>query len=54
MVEQKTTAPATKQGVSPQDTAHMTQLEGIRQKVFMDRYSLKDPDGNVLSVSQHV
>ncbi|GCE12039.1 LAGLIDADG family homing endonuclease [Tengunoibacter tsumagoiensis] len=26
----------------------MTQLEGIRQKVFMDRYSLKDPDGNPL------
>ncbi|GHO89864.1 adenosylcobalamin-dependent ribonucleoside-diphosphate reductase [Dictyobacter formicarum] len=25
-----------------------TQLEGIRQKVFMDRYSLKDPDGNAL------
>ena len=48
MVEQKATAPATKQGVSPQDTAHMTQLEGIRQKVFMDRYSLKDPDGKAL------
>ena len=27
---------------------HMTQLEGIRQKVFMDRYSLKDPKGNPL------
>ncbi|BCL83964.1 ribonucleoside-diphosphate reductase, adenosylcobalamin-dependent [Ktedonobacteria bacterium brp13] len=25
-----------------------TQLEGIRQKVFMDRYSLKDPNGNAL------
>jgi ribonucleoside-diphosphate reductase, adenosylcobalamin-dependent len=25
-----------------------TQLEGIRQKVFMDRYSLKDHDGNAL------
>ncbi len=25
-----------------------TQLEGIRQKVFMDRYSLKDPDGRPL------
>ncbi|GCF10097.1 adenosylcobalamin-dependent ribonucleoside-diphosphate reductase [Dictyobacter arantiisoli] len=30
------------------DTRHRTQLEGIRQKVFMDRYSLKDPDGNAL------
>ncbi|GCE25006.1 intein-containing adenosylcobalamin-dependent ribonucleoside-diphosphate reductase [Dictyobacter alpinus] len=27
---------------------NVTQLEGIRQKVFMDRYSLKDPDGNAL------
>ena len=27
---------------------NMTQLEGIRQKVFMDRYSLKDPKGNPL------
>ncbi|GLV56704.1 ribonucleoside-diphosphate reductase, adenosylcobalamin-dependent [Dictyobacter sp. S3.2.2.5] len=26
----------------------ITQLEGIRQKVFMDRYSLKDPDGKAL------
>src|SRR5450755_402146 len=25
-----------------------TQLDGIRQKVFMDRYSLKDPSGNPL------
>src|ERR1700736_29950 len=50
MVEQKTTAPAThtKQGVGPHDPSHMTQLECIRQKVFMDRYSLKDPDGNAL------
>lgn len=27
---------------------HTTKLDGIRQKVFMDRYSLKDPDGNAL------
>jgi adenosylcobalamin-dependent ribonucleoside-diphosphate reductase len=27
---------------------NMTQLEGIRQKVFMDRYSLKDPSGQPL------
>ena len=30
------------------NTKNMTQLEGIRQKVFMDRYSVKDPDGNAL------
>ena len=27
---------------------HITELEGIRQKVFIDRYSLKDPAGNAL------
>src|SRR6266487_1389627 len=30
------------------DTEKMTQLEGIRYKVFMDRYSLKDPSGKSL------
>jgi len=30
------------------DTEKMTQLEGIRSKVFMDRYSLKDPSGKSL------
>src|SRR5438552_9841455 len=30
------------------DSQQMTQLEGIRQKVFMDRYSLKDPKGQPL------
>ncbi len=30
---------------------HTTKLDGIRQKVFMDRYSLKDPDGNALEFS---
>ncbi len=29
-------------------TSNMTQLEGIRQKVFMDRYSLKDASGSPL------
>src|SRR2546421_1217369 len=29
-------------------TEKQTQLEGIRQKVFMDRYSLKDPSGQPL------
>ncbi|MGH2497021.1 MAG: adenosylcobalamin-dependent ribonucleoside-diphosphate reductase [Ktedonobacteraceae bacterium] len=50
MVEEKTTAPATntKQGADPHDPSHMTSLEGIRQKVFMDRYSLKDPNGSAL------
>lgn len=31
----------------------MTQLEGIRQKVFMDRYSLKDAHGNPLEFIQN-
>ncbi len=50
MVDQKTPTPAknSKQGVDSRDTSHMTHLEGIRQKVFMDRYSLKDPDGQPL------
>ncbi len=30
------------------DSEKMTQLEGIRSKVFMDRYSLKDPAGKPL------
>src|SRR5579863_8933443 len=29
-------------------SSKQTQLEGIRQKVFMDRYSLKDPSGQAL------
>src|SRR5438876_10347533 len=32
----------------PTDSQTMTQLEGILQKVFMDRYSLKDPSGQPL------
>src|SRR2546425_10084668 len=31
-----------------QSPQKMTQLEGIRQKVFMDRYSLKNPSGKPL------
>src|SRR5450759_2750563 len=52
MVEQQRNAhaPHTNQGIGPHDPSHMTQLEGIRQKVFMDRYSLKDPDGNALEL----
>jgi ribonucleoside-diphosphate reductase alpha chain len=30
------------------DSQNATQLEGIRQKVFMDRYSLKDASGQAL------
>jgi hypothetical protein len=30
------------------DGQQITKLDGIRQKVFMDRYSLKDPAGNPL------
>jgi ribonucleotide reductase alpha subunit len=48
MVEEKTTAPAAKQSAGTNDASRMTQLEGIRQKVFMDRYSLKDPNGQAL------
>src|SRR6266852_7787310 len=48
MVEEKTTAPAAKQSAGTNDPSRMTQLEGIRQKVFMDRYSLKDPNGQAL------
>src|SRR5436305_12002675 len=33
---------------APMAPQTMTQLEGIRQKVFMDRYSLKGADGNPL------
>lgn len=36
------------QGQGSEDEQQMTQLEGIRQKVFMDRYSLKDADGHPL------
>src|SRR6266705_6276409 len=35
----------------PATTEEMTQLEGIRQKVFMDRYSLKDANGQPLEFS---
>lgn len=36
------------EGSSQSGTEGMTQLEGIRQKVFMDRYSLKDASGQPL------
>ncbi len=45
MLEQEKPDTTTQQ---PIDAQKMTQLEGIRQKVFMDRYSLKDPSGQPL------
>src|SRR6202022_4594516 len=48
MVEQKTATTAAQQSVDALDPQRMTHLEGIRQKVFMDRYSLKNPDGQPL------
>ena len=48
MLEQKSQSADDMTNISPQTT---TQLEGIRQKVFMDRYSLKDASGNPLEFS---
>ena len=45
MLEQQEHTPQTQNDGSSQK---MTQLEGIRHKVFMDRYSLKDPSGKPL------
>src|SRR5258705_4960174 len=45
MLEQKEPAGKTEKSTGSQK---MTQLEGIRQKVFMDRYSLKDASGQPL------
>src|SRR5690348_11633589 len=45
MLEQQKPDTTTQQ---PADSQKMTPLEGIRQKVFMDRYSLKDPGGQPL------
>src|SRR5437870_13908979 len=45
MLEQQKPDTTTQQPTSSQQ---MTTLEGIRQKVFMDRYSLKDPSGQPL------
>src|SRR6266446_4196763 len=45
MLEQEQPTTKTEKSTSSQK---MTQLEGIRQKVFMDRYSLKDPSGQPL------
>src|SRR5579883_2943002 len=45
MSEQQKSTAASQQ---PVDAHNMTRLEGIRQKVFMDRYSLKDANGHPL------
>jgi ribonucleoside-diphosphate reductase alpha chain len=45
MLEQQEQTPRGQKGT---DSEEMTQLEGIRYKVFMDRYSLKDPSGKPL------
>ncbi|HLI70839.1 MAG TPA: adenosylcobalamin-dependent ribonucleoside-diphosphate reductase [Ktedonobacteraceae bacterium] len=48
MLEQQKVAAQSAQDDSQNETTGMTQLEGIRQKVFMDRYSLKDETGKAL------
>ncbi len=51
MVEKQTTARADRRSAhldDAQNSQQVTQLEGIRQKVFMDRYSLKGTDGKPL------
>src|SRR5258708_29864813 len=44
MLEQQAKAPSQ----DSDTTQNLTHLEGIRQKVFMDRFSLKDPSGQPL------
>lgn len=50
MLEQQEAAQSAQDGEKAENTemVNMTQLEGIRQKVFIDRYSLKDASGNAL------
>src|SRR3989454_10021701 len=45
MLEQQEQTPQEQKGT---DSENMMQLEGIRHKVFMDRYSLKNPSGKPL------
>ena len=47
MSEQQVAAQNAQDAGAP-DTNNVTQLEGIRQKVFIDRYSLKDAAGQAL------
>ena len=48
MLEKQQVAIQSAQDAESMETGSMTQLDGIRQKVFMDRYSLKDASGNAL------
>lgn len=48
MLEQQKAAAQETKDANTSDTSTMTQLEGIRQKVFIDRYSLKDASGQAL------
>jgi ribonucleoside-diphosphate reductase alpha chain len=48
MLEQEATSSHVQSAVTATGEQQGTQLEGIRQKVFMDRYSLKDPSGQPL------
>src|SRR5260370_23046092 len=48
MSDQQHVATQTVQDAVTSEANTMTQLEGIRQKVFMDRYSLKDASGQAL------
>jgi ribonucleoside-diphosphate reductase alpha chain len=48
MSEQQKVAAQIAQDAKTSEVTEMTQLEGIRQKVFMDRYSLKDASGQAL------
>jgi ribonucleoside-diphosphate reductase alpha chain len=50
MIEQPQEAAQAAQEAEAPDTDTMTHLEGIRQKVFIDRYSLKDASGNALEL----
>ncbi len=49
MLEQQATDQST-EIIQDSEIGNMTQLEGIRQKVFIDRYSLKDASGNALEL----
>src|ERR1051325_9367091 len=48
MLEQDKRSQPANSGTDNLQTQQVTQLEGIRQKVYMDRYSLKDPSGQAL------
>ncbi|HEX7736628.1 MAG TPA: adenosylcobalamin-dependent ribonucleoside-diphosphate reductase [Ktedonobacteraceae bacterium] len=53
MLEQQADVQTTQDTQNTENTemVNKTQLEGIRQKVFIDRYSLKDAEGNALELN---